>query len=301
MVERGWSRTYINAQVNRIRRIFKWAASEQLLPSSIYNDLCTVSGLRAGKTEAREPRKVKPVPEDMLQATVPLMSLTVRAMVKFQQLTGGRPDEVCALRPQDLDMSNPKCWVYTPSRHKTQHHGHDRFILIGPRAQEVLRPFLGTKLDAYCFSPAAEEDRRNAERKDKRQTPMTPSQRARAARQVKRRRAPGGRYEVTSYRNSIYRACDRAFPPPESLAPHEDESKKKWLARLTAEQKADLTRWRSAHRWHPNRLRHNRGSELRAYGLDLAKTVLGHAKVETTQIYAEKDFQAAMELVSRIG
>jgi hypothetical protein len=35
--------------------------------------------------------------------------------------------------------------------------------------------------------------------------------------------------------------------------------------------------------------------------LDLAKTVLGHRKVETTQVYAEKDFAAAMELMSRIG
>jgi hypothetical protein len=32
-----------------------------------------------------------------------------------------------------------------------------------------------------------------------------------------------------------------------------------------------------------------------------AKTVLGHSKVETTLIYAEKDVLAAMELMSRIG
>ncbi len=53
--------------------------------------------------------------------------------------------------------------------------------------------------------------------------------------------------------------------------------------------------------WSPNRLRHNRATELRRHGLDLAKTVLGHSKVETTQIYAEKDIAAAMDLVSRVG
>jgi hypothetical protein len=40
---------------------------------------------------------------------------------------------------------------------------------------------------------------------------------------------------------------------------------------------------------------------LRRYGLDVAKTILGHTKVETTQIYAEKDAAAAMELMTKIG
>jgi site-specific recombinase XerD len=53
--------------------------------------------------------------------------------------------------------------------------------------------------------------------------------------------------------------------------------------------------------WSPNRLRHNRATELRPFGLDVAKTVLGHAKVETTQIDAEKDMHAAMKLVAKIG
>src|SRR5580765_6790069 len=46
MVELGWCRTYTNAQVDRIRRMFRWAAAEQLLPSSIYQDLRALAGLR---------------------------------------------------------------------------------------------------------------------------------------------------------------------------------------------------------------------------------------------------------------
>jgi site-specific recombinase XerD len=79
------------------------------------------------------------------------------------------------------------------------------------------------------------------------------------------------------------------------------ESRQQWMARLTAEEKAELRAWRKKHRWNPNRLRHSRASQLRTYGLDLTKTILGHTKVETTEIYAEKDIQGAMELVSRIG
>jgi site-specific recombinase XerD len=85
------------------------------------------------------------------------------------------------------------------------------------------------------------------------------------------------------------------------LARQEDETRKAWQARLAAEQKEELQNWQQEHRWHPNRLRHSRATELRSYGLDVTKTILGHTKVETTQVYAEKDIQGAMELVSRIG
>jgi hypothetical protein len=54
--------------------------------------------------------------------------------------------------------------------------------------------------------------------------------------------------------------------------------------------------------WAPNRLRHSCGAELRHLaGLDVAKTVLGRRKVETTELYAKKDTAAAMELMARVG
>ncbi len=182
MIEKRWSRTYTNTQTNRIRGCFKWAAEEELLPGSIHQNLNAVAGLQAGHTEARETERVKPVPQETVDATLPHLPKPVQAMVRLQLLTGCRPGEVCAIRPVDLDMKNPACWVYRPGsdqgphgQHKTAHHGHDRLILIGPKAQEVLLPYLGTKLDAYCFSPAESEAQRNAARKERRQTPMTPS------------------------------------------------------------------------------------------------------------------------------
>src|SRR5262245_45433802 len=36
MIEMDWSRKYINAQVDRIRRIFRWAAEEELLSASVH-------------------------------------------------------------------------------------------------------------------------------------------------------------------------------------------------------------------------------------------------------------------------
>jgi hypothetical protein len=62
MIDKGWSRSYTNAQVDRVRRMFRWAAEEELLPGQVYQDLKTVYGLRYGKTEARETEKISPVP-----------------------------------------------------------------------------------------------------------------------------------------------------------------------------------------------------------------------------------------------
>jgi hypothetical protein len=40
---------------------------------------------------------------------------------------------------------------------------------------------------------------------------------------------------------------------------------------------------------------------LRRFGLDVVKTVLGHSKVETSQVYAEKDVARAEQVIREIG
>ena len=308
MIDKGWSRSYINAQVDRIRRMFRWAAEEELLPGSIYQNIRAVRSLTRGKTDARESDPVRPVATEVIEATLPHLQLTVRAMVLVQLITGCRPAEVCLLRPMDLDMRNPLCWVYTPGsdagahgQHKTAHHGHDRRILIGPRAQDVLRPFLGVRLEAFCFCPANSEAQRNLNRKQsiRGEAPTLGNKRGRPRK--RRRRSPGNRYDTHSYRRAIARACAFAFPPPGDLAKREAETKKEWHARLTFEQRVVLRKWRQDHTWAPNQLRHTRATELRPHGLDVTKTILGHSKIETTQLYAEKDLAAAVQLVSKHG
>ncbi len=130
---------------------------------------------------------------------------------------------------------------------------------------------------------------------------MTPSQAARKPK-VNPKRPKRERYDETSYRNAIYRACDRAFPPQGELARRPKESKAKWLARLTVEQRGVLTRWRGDHRWHPNRLRHTAATLIRReHGIEAARVILGHSKLTTTEIYAEADQVKAAEVMARIG
>ncbi len=54
--------------------------------------------------------------------------------------------------------------------------------------------------------------------------------------------------------------------------------------------------------WSPNQLRHTRATELRAQaGIELARVILGHESCDTTEIYAERDRKAAMDLMRKVG
>ena len=112
--EEDLSRGVINNRVNRIKRVFKWAVSEQLAPATSYDALRTVTGLRYGRTEAREKDPVKPVPEAWVNATLLFMSRQVAAMVQIQQLAAMRPGEVVQMRACDIDMSGD-IWLLPPT------------------------------------------------------------------------------------------------------------------------------------------------------------------------------------------
>ena len=54
--------------------------------------------------------------------------------------------------------------------------------------------------------------------------------------------------------------------------------------------------------WTPNMLRHTCATELRKkYGLEKSRAVLGHSKMETTEIYAEMDRDEARRIMREVG
>jgi hypothetical protein len=82
MVDDGLSRPVVNARVGRLRRVLKWAASEELIPFEAYYRL-TVAGLGKGGTPARELEPVGPVPPDHVAATLSHLGRQVGAMVRL--------------------------------------------------------------------------------------------------------------------------------------------------------------------------------------------------------------------------
>jgi integrase len=271
----GLARKNINKHIGRIRRMFAWAVEEELLPVEVHAALLRVKGLRKGKGQAREKPRVRAVAPAIVDATLPHLPAIVRAMVEVQRLCGGRPQDIVEMRALDIDMSGP-IWEYRPRRYKTEHRNEDnlpereRVVFLGPRAQAILKPLLPFKVEAHVFSPSRSELVRNQERRDGRKTPLWPShlRRQEAKRPQVRARAPSHRYDVPAYRRAIRRACEKAGLPV----------------------------------WHPNQLRHLRGTEIRkGYGLEASQAVLGHAELSVTQVYAEADLETARKIMGEVG
>jgi integrase len=299
MIAAGWCRNQVNKRTARIVRMYKWAVAEEMVPESTWRALTTVRGLEKGRTEARESEPVKPVSDADVEAVLPFLPPPVRAMVQLQRLTGARPGEVRLMRACDIDMTGA-VWLYRPHSHKTKHRGKDRVIALGPRAQEIVKPFLKLDLQAYLFAPRDAVEALRAARRAARKTKVPPSQQDRRKRKPRRR--PGDRYTAVAYDHAIYSACDKAFPPPEPLGRCEGETLKAWAGRLTAAEREELARWRREHRWHAHQLRHAHATEVRRrFGLEAAQVALGHAQAQITEVYAERDLALAAKVAAEMG
>ena len=181
----------------------------------------------------------------------------------------------------DIDRTG-KVWQYKPASHKTEHHGRGRVIFIGPKAQAVLLPYLLRAADTYCFSPAESEAARHEEMRAHRKTPVQPSQQTR--RKARPERTPATFYSENAYYRGIKKAIAKA-----NRKNQEDAAR-----RGIEPQPIPL--------WYPNQLRHSAATEIRRmFGLEAAQTVLGHAKADVTQVYAERDHALAAEVMAKIG
>jgi integrase len=283
MIDAGWNRKLINQRVGRVRRAFKWAASEQLVPAAAYQALTTVAGLQEGRTAAKETGPVQPVGEENVLATLPHLQPAVAAMVRVQLLTGMRPGEVCQLRPCDLDTGG-EVWLFRPAQYKTRHRGKVRVVAIGPKARAVLAAFTPRDPAEYYFSPRRVVEEFHASRRAARRTPLYPSHAARNAgvRKPAPSRVPADKYTVTSYGRAVGRAVKRVN-----------------ARRLRAAGGADSA---AVPAWHPNQLRHAHATSVRRlFGLEAAQVSLGHERADVTQVYAEKNLALAARVAAEVG
>ncbi len=261
-IDAGLSRKYTNDLTATVKHVFKWGASYEIVPASIYEALRTVEGLRRGRCKARETPPVVPVPETDVDAIRPHVSRQVWALVQLQLLCGARSCELLRVRPIDIDTGG-RVWTFALAEHKTERFGIRRTIYLGPKCQEIIRPFLARPVDAYLFSPAeavAElraEGARCRRREDQRPDPRQSD------------RVVRDHYDTNTYRRAIERGCQHAGVPS----------------------------------WSPHRLRHNCASNLRReHGIDVAQTVLGHRLgSDVTELYAAPSIEKAKAVIALVG
>ena len=260
LIDRKLARTHINGICARIRRIFKWGASRDRVPPAVFQALQAVEGLRRGRSGARETEPVRPAPDAHVDAIRPFVSSVVWGMVELQRLTGMRSGEVTIMRGADID-TNGAVWAYRPSTHKTEHHGFERIIDLGPRAQEIVRPLLRADLSAYLFDPRQAEAERYAKAENHRRPNQVPNKR-KGARRLQ------DHYSVSSYRRAIDYACRKANVP--SWSPH--QLRHSFATRIR-----------------------------KLAGVEVARAALGHQHLRTTEIYSEIDRGKVQELAARAG
>ncbi len=267
LIQEDQSRRYINDNISRIKQIFRWAVSEELVPSTIWESLRSVTNLQKGRSEARETPKVRQVEQQVVDQTLRFLPDVVADMVRFQLFTGCRPGEACSVRPCDIDRSS-EIWTYTPETHKTAHHDKDRKIRIGPKAQELLMPYLLRAENDFCFSPRDSEKNRQQQRHLCRVTPHTYGNSPGSNQKKSPKLSPGEKYTNDPYRRCINRACQAA----------------------------------GVGTWSPNRVRHLAATQIRKeFGIEFVTAVLGHSNIKTSEIYAEIDREKAEAVAKKLG
>jgi integrase len=261
------ARGTVNGYMARVRQMVRWGVERELVAPSVWHGLAAVRGIARGRGGRETPRR-RDVPAADVEAIAPHVSRQVWAMVALQWLTGMRPGEAVALRTADVQAAGD-VWIYEPREHKAEHHGRERRIALGPEARRALAPWLRPgDPDTPVFRPDEAEAARLAGIKAARIAAGGGSGGNRKRPAAHPQRTPGDRYAVDAYRRAIQRACDAAGVP----------------------------------RWSPHQLRHAFATRALAEArLEDVRAALGHARTQTTLVYAHGDDARAAAVARRLG
>jgi integrase len=151
LAKKKLSRNYVNTQIKKIKRAFKWAvikgyASERALA------ILAVESLKAGRSEARETEDKTPVEKRHFDPVVKIAKPPIKQMMLIQYYTGVRSDSLCQLKPNQVKKTKDGLTWFPV--HKTRHLGKSLAVPIGPRCKAILDYVLyGAKDDEYVFTP----------------------------------------------------------------------------------------------------------------------------------------------------
>lgn len=151
-IEDDLSRRTINALLRKLKTMAKWAVRKESMSGEVLGRILAVTALSRGRTAAREKPLVKPVPLELVEATLPYLPKQYQALVQVQLWSGMRPGEAIRLRAVEIDRSR-KPWEYAPERYKTEHRHEDgdehrrRRIYFGPKCRALLQPYLDAAAD----------------------------------------------------------------------------------------------------------------------------------------------------------
>lgn len=141
MVAAGWTRNYINKEIHRLKALFKFGVSWDLVPAVMIEKLRSVPSLEAGETAARETKPKGAIPLEDLKLTRAKLQPRHRDIFDLLLLTGARSGELMALTSGDIDRTVSP-WRADLERHKTARHGKSRTLFFNAAAQAILQKYL---------------------------------------------------------------------------------------------------------------------------------------------------------------
>lgn len=141
MIRDELARSTVNQLVGVVRQIVRWGVANELVPAEVLTGLDAVTGLRRGRSKAKETEPVRPAPQAHIDQVRAVVSDTVRSLIDLQLATGARPGEVCGLRAVDI-ITTGAVWTAELRHHKQAWKGRTRVLYFGPTAQAVLRPWM---------------------------------------------------------------------------------------------------------------------------------------------------------------
>ena len=282
----GICRNQINHRVGKIKRLFMWAVSEQLVPASVFQALQTVVGTPSGSDRVWEsppccrfPMKSLMLPSRIFPPLWPIWcdSIDSRAV-----------DQAKSVRSVPA-TSTPATMSGFTSRPVTK-----RSIMAANGGSSSARKRRMCYVRTSCGRSKVIASCRPSRKSDGATKSMKPA---------KRRCITATVQEVTGNESLVARPETATTRMP-TTGRFDVAWKKRTPLVWTAAVKNGINPEdvQLITRWHANQLRHSVATSLCAkFGLEAARTVLGHADPKITLVYAEADFSKAAEVMKAVG
>jgi integrase len=163
-VKKKLARHTINAMTRRVRQVFKWGVSRELVPVDVLSRLQTVEPLQPNRGGRETSGTRGSVSWEVVQKTLEHLPPLIRSFVVVAFHSGARIGELAKLTTRMIDTTTDP-WIAIIDQHKTSHKNKSRRLYFGPNAQTALQPFLlENQPDEPIFSPLRVDERQKKRR-----------------------------------------------------------------------------------------------------------------------------------------
>lgn len=286
MIEEGLARTTINTRVKKIKHIWKWAAERELVPADSWHSLQAVQPLKRGRSAAKETRGVLPVPDHDFWPVMRVLDPTLAAMCQVQWWSGMRPGEVVQMRGEDIQMGGRVTGLKT--RAPISHAGEPRSVQW-PQKPLSSASFLGSAETAsppiWIYTPPHHKTEHHGKSRSIYLGPHCQEILMGGS-------AHAVEHAISSIRSVVGAVGTTVLRPGYLFL---SRLKKPYTVNGYGQQIKKGCVKAGVEPWGPNRLRHSAATRIeREADIETARILLGHSKATTTEIYIERDRDAAM-------